>query len=84
MKEEIVMKRKLKAQRLFEKYRHYSIPSNNSTSDYKEFHKAKDEFVFCMIHLALQGKLFIEQNDGITNKLRAVDPSQDSWLGRED
>ena len=77
------MNRKIKAQRLFEKFRFYNIPKNNSSEEYKEYRKAKDDLACHLIGLALRGKLFVEQKDGITNKLRAVDPAQDCWLGED-
>lgn len=74
------MKRKLKAQKAFEKLHFANCDTKNPKC--RENHIAAQlEFASCLYVLALQGKLFVEQKDGITDKLRAVDPRQDCWLG---
>lgn len=54
-----------KAQRLFKKWDYYNIPENNSSKEYKEYHKASRELLFYLTSLAAQGKLYTRNTNGL-------------------
>ena len=78
------MNKRIKAQVLFEKLEKANINEANLPEEeaIEHYHKCKSNFGSYMFSLAAQGKLFVEQNDKIVKKLRAVDPHQDGWLNR--
>lgn len=53
-----------KAQRLFKKWDYYNIPENNSSKEYKEYHRASRDLLFYLTSLAAQGKLYVRTTSG--------------------